>query len=778
MRRCNVLRSEPPPPRSPLLRWLALGWLLFLCVVAVHQWRFWQNAPIQSDVLALLPQEEHDELLRLANAKLAALGERRVVVLVGAPDAASARRAAQVVREVFATQATSLAELHDAPDAKALIDALQPWRNRLLTPQQREELATTHPDKLAQQALAQLYQPFGTPRLSPFPADPLSLWPKWWSERARASNARPADGELLVEGEGRQWAVLNFVTEQSAFSVSGKTPLADAIAAARTAAGTRIGNTELIVAGVPLFAEAAAARATFEMNTIGWGSLAAVLLLAWLIFASPRPILLVGLSLVVGCGVALSVTGWLFGQVHLLTLVFGASLVGVAEDYGMHWFAARQHTPEKSTFAILRRLGPGMFLALLTSVVAYLALGLAPLPGLRQMAVFSATGLTAAFLTVVWLFPFLDHRAPASTRFAERFAASLVHWPRWQANRIGLFAAIALFAFMALGLSRLSAHDDLRQLHAPPSELVAMQTRASALLGLPSPAQFFLVEGDSPEQVLQREEALAPRLDALREAGAITGWQGVSQWLPSQRRQYDDAQFTARAETAVLQRLNAELDEAFQRPALAPSPLTLEMFRQIPNADSLLPAWIGEVDGRHGSLVLLDGLSPASLSAMQDAASGLEGVRFSDRSATLSAALSRYRTNMGVLVLAGYLGVAALLFWRYRTQAWRVLLPTVLGSAFTLAVFGIMGWPLQLFGVLALLLLLGMGIDYGIFLLEHPGDGSAWLAVALAGISTLLAFGLLGLSATPALSAFGITMLIGELSIWLLTPFLRPQVQP
>jgi hypothetical protein len=72
-------------------------------------------------------------------------------------------------------------------------------------------------------------------------------------------------------------------------------------------------------------------------------------------------------------------------------------------------------------------------------------------------------------------------------------------------------------------------------------------------------------------------------------------------------------------------------------------------------------------------------------------------------------------------------------------------------------------------------LLLGMGVDYGIFLLEHPGDGSAWLAVALAGVSTLLAFGLLALSATPALHAFGLTMLLGELSIWLITPFLRPR---
>jgi predicted exporter len=45
--------------------------------------------------------------------------------------------------------------------------------------------------------------------------------------------------------------------------------------------------------------------------------------------------------------------------------------------------------------------------------------------------------------------------------------------------------------------------------------------------------------------------------------------------------------------------------------------------------------------------------------------------------------------------------------------------------------------------------------------------------VALAGVSTLLSFGLLGLSATPALRSFGLAMLLGEVTIWLLTPCFR-----
>ena len=71
-------------------------------------------------------------------------------------------------------------------------------------------------------------------------------------------------------------------------------------------------------------------------------------------------------------------------------------------------------------------------------------------------------------------------------------------------------------------------------------------------------------------------------------------------------------------------------------------------------------------------------------------------------------------------------------------------------------------------------LLLGMGIDYGIFLIEHRGDASAWLAVCVGAASTWLSFGLLGLSQTPALRAFGLTLLFGIGLVWLISPLFRP----
>jgi len=127
---------------------------------------------------------------------------------------------------------------------------------------------------------------------------------------------------------------------------------------------------------------------------------------------------------------------------------------------------------------------------------------------------------------------------------------------------------------------------------------------------------------------------------------------------------------------------------------------------------------------------------------------------------------------MGWVLAAAYVLIFLLLLPRYRGGAWRVLAPTLLASAATLALLGWSGMPLQLFHVLGLMLLLGVGVDYGVFMAERASRGpvAPWLAVGMAAANAILGFGLLGLSSTPALQAFGLTMLAGTALVWLLVP--------
>jgi predicted exporter len=515
-------------------RWriAAWVWLALVVAVALHQWRFWQQGTFGTDVMALLPQDEQAPEVSRATRELAGQMTRQVVVMIGAADREDARRAAAAWQAgLGAGTPDAPAVLRDSAYAspaamREAIGFLAPWRDRLLTPAQRLRLESTPTEPLVQEALAQLAQPAGV-RLVPWQADPLGLWSQWWSARAGETRARPRDGELALTADGLEWIVLLKETTGSAFSLTGDTPVTDALARAGTAARAAAPGVRVLEGGVPLHAEAAAARASLEVNTIGWGSLAAVLLLVWLAFRSLRPVLLVGGSLVVGTAVALSVTAWLDGPVHLVTVVFGASLVGVAEDYGIHYFASRQAEPGVAPQAMMARLLPGLAIALLTSALGYVALGLPPFPGLRQMALFSVVGLFATFATAACWFPFVDRRPPRATRFAAAIRDSLARWPRFASGERAWGAHAIALAVCLGGLAFAHVNDDLRQLQGSPPALIAAQREIGRLLGLPSPAQFFIVRGTSADDVLAREEALKARLDPLVAAGELA-WRALS----------------------------------------------------------------------------------------------------------------------------------------------------------------------------------------------------------------------------------------------------------
>ncbi|MCX7564285.1 hypothetical protein OS176_12220 [Xanthomonadaceae bacterium XH05] len=755
---------------------MAWVWLAMVLLVAGHHWRFWQDARIDTDVLALLPRAADDVLIADATARIAESNAKRIVILLGAADAESVVDARSAFRQALSSNDAGLVEIDVASDWFDAARAFYaPHRDRLLTEAQRVRLAQAQIPELVEQALSGLYGSMGA-RLTTWLEDPLGLWPSWWQERAASTGVQLGD-DGIIRAQGLHWAPLQFDVSGSAFRLDGEAHLSEALNAAVDAARTQTRSVRVLRAGVPLHAEAAAFRAHHEINTIGWGSLAAVLLLAFLAFGSLRPIALVAGSLVIGCAVGLSVTVWVFGQVHLLTLVFGASLVGVAEDYGIHWFATRQGHPGTERWRTLRHLLPGLWLALATSAAAYLALGIAPFPGLRQMAIFSVAGLTGAFLTSILWFPWLDTNAPKQSRFSRALGASLKRWPRARWNAAWGGAALILGAFILIGVSRLEVQDDLRTLQSSPPDLIAEQVEAGQVLGLPSPAQFFLVRGTTEQQLLEREEALVTRLFALRDGEQIGGWRALSDWIPSDRRQRSDAEQLAYVESAVLEQVSLLTDEVLKRPSFDPLPLDLGAWLQ---STASLPArmlWIGELGGGVASVVMID--DPArsgSLAPLHAVADAVEGVRFVDRASDYSALLGHYRLLMSWLLVLGTVVVFGLLLWRFRSHAWRAMLPTLLAALMAMAVLGWIGSSLQLFNVLALILLLGMGIDYGIFLLEHPSDESAWLAVCVGAASTWLSFGLLSLSATPALHAFGITLLLGIGLVWTISPLFRSDV--
>jgi len=245
--------------------------------------------------------------------------------------------------------------------------------------------------------------------------------------------------------------------------------------------------------------------------------------------------------LVIGAGGLSGVVGTLvvFGQVHLFTLVIGASLIGVSIDYAFHYFAEQLFRESGwSPVVGLSRILPGSFLGLVTSVLAYLGLLLAPFVVLQQLAVFSAVGLVFAFLSVVCCFPLLSRSFPVRSDFLVGRCVDFVfgigrRFSGWQrVGCLGLFLAVVVF-----GLSGVAFDDDVRALQHLPEDLVAEQEVIQSVLKHARENQFFVVSGESLEDLLQTEERLVGRLSEFVDDGQLGGFQALSSVLPSRSRQ-------------------------------------------------------------------------------------------------------------------------------------------------------------------------------------------------------------------------------------------------
>jgi len=768
---------------------LAITWTIVVCLLLAHNAYLWLGKRIapDTDILALLPVQERDPVLQQSFAHMVDTAQQRVVVLIGANDWEQAKQAAATYQKVLASRSDLLTATNISDQAQSdWLAVFQKQSLGLLTAQQEQQLRTEPAQYWTDLALAKMYSAFSGPKLGSFQDDPFNLFSGWVQERAQETPVRPRDGYLFVADKEKQYVLLPLNLKPSAFSLTAQEAVVPLLGKAAEAALLATPSVEIISAGVVLHAAAAGQQAGGEVSTIGLGSLIGIILLMWLSFRSLKPITLILLSIGVGFLGALSVCWMLFGGIHLLTLVFGASLIGVAQDYGIYFLCNRLSAGASvDSPTLLKRLLPGLSLTLLAAVIGYLGLGLTPFPGLRHMAVFSALGLVFAWLTVICWFPQLIRAGSLkSGKLVARYSAALMHWPRLGLNPRSL-VVLAIFAIAtAIGCSRLGANDDIRLLQNSPKHLVADQIKLGKLLDAPTPVQYFLVRGGSAEIVLQREEALKRKLDSLIERHTISGYQALSNWIPSaqlqkQRHQLIDEKLLAEGGALSLLASKVEEDAAWAA-AIRKHLLTLtastsfDEFLKTSAGEPWRHLWLGKIGNEYASIVALRGLSYANngLATLQQAGQGLDGVQWVDKVNEISSVLGRYRVYMGWVVSAAYLVVFVLLFPRYRRNAWRVLAPTLCASLVTLGLLGLAGQSLQLFHVLALMLLLGVGVDYGIFMQEHPDRRNAtpWLAVGLSAANTLLSFGLLGLSRTPALQAFGLTMLIGTALVWLIVP--------
>ena len=762
-------------------RWLPRGFLiLLLAVLAVAGWQWRQGAPLSANLMALVPGDAPDALQLRAEQRMQEPLNREMLVLVGSADRQQAINMAQQLGEQW--QASGLFEQVQwnlQADLPALREQLLRGRLAMLSAADREQLIA-HPDAFIEQRVQALFDPFTGFSLVPSQDD-------WLGLTGRIQNSQPqrgavqldiGSGALMAHADGKQWVLLRARTQGNAFDLTLPMQVAALLEQSRAQAATQ--QVELLAASGLLYAASGQQQASREITWVGGGATVGILLLLLLAFRRWR-VLLAFVPVLVGMLFGAVACVAFFGSMHVMTLVLGSSLIGVAVDYPLHYLSKSWSLKPWRSWPALRLTLPGLSLSLATSCIGYLALAFTPFPALTQIAIFSAAGLVGAYLSAVCLLPaLLNGVVLRPAQWPLNVAQCLLNARQALLKKVPTPALLALLLmFCAAGLWQLNSKNDIRQWVSAPPQLMTQAQAIARITGYQPTSQFFLVRADSEQQLLERQAALSERLDALIGKGTLQGYLALNQLVSPPREQQ-----RLRAALSALPRhwqpllalgvpLPALQNELAQLQALPEQRIDAALNGPLAEPWRLL--WLSRDADGVAAMVSLQGLNDASL--LREQARDLPGVELVDRLGDLNSVFAATQISAAELKLLSCALIVLLLIAPFGLGgAVRIVALPLLAALCSLASLGWLGQPLTLFSLFGLLLVTAISVDYAILMREHIGGAAvSLLGTLLAALTTWLSFGLLAVSSTPAVSNFGLSVSLGLAFSFILAPWAARQ---
>ena len=731
------------------------------------------GARLNSSVLAMLPTQTLGAIPPALNDGFMQRLDRQLVWLVSPGKKPDPRVAQQWL--TLLQRSGALSEVKgpmDATGQQAWGEFFWQHRNGMIDPATRARLQNGG-EAQAQWVLSQLYSAFSGVSGKELQNDPLMLMRG--AQLALAQNGqklRLMDGWLVTQDDaGNYWYLLHGELAGSSFDMQQTHLLVTTLNALQATLKTHYPQAQLLSRGTVFYSDYASQQAKRDISTLGVATLLGVLLLIVATFRSLRPLLLCAISIAIGALAGTVATLLFFGELHLMTLVMSMSIIGISADYTLYYLTERLvHGGENSPWQSLDKVRNALLLALLTTVVAYLIMMLAPFPGIRQMALFAAVGLSASCLTVIFWHPWLCRGLPVRPVPASRAMSRwLTAWRRNKTLAVGLPVTLALLS--AAGIATLKVDDDIAQLQALPKTILAQEKTITALTGQRVDQKWFVVYGTSAQQTLERLEAFTPALAQAQKAGELASWRTLP--LNSMKRQKSDLALLQHAAPAVMNVLHsAGLNTV--SPDLTPMPVSVDTWLTSPASEGWRLLWLTLPGGESGVLVPVDGVKNST--ALSERAAQHEGVVWIDRKASFDSLFALYRTLLTGLLCVALAAIACgaiiRLGWR---QGLISLVPSVLSLSCGLAALAVAGHSVNLFSLLALVLVLGIGINYTLFFSNPRGTPlTSMLAITLAMMTTLLTLGMLVFSATQAISSFGIVLVSGIFTAFLLAPLAMP----
>lgn len=756
---------------NPYLRGFFL--LFLLCMVLITALKI-PHVAFETNILSMLPQESGDGVaLKMAKNYTESQAKRVVFLLEGKS------------RDTLCAQA---AKLKDAIVQSGLFEEQRmeywyeyyfPKRAGLLSDKVQKKLENRGSKAFKKEVYKNLFNPVPNPYGSMIQKDPLHIFPTFMSALFTFHDEYEYDNGVVIIPRGDSTAVLlSTMLKGAVFEEQTQTDFNAFVADVHRHEICK--GSSLTFTGYITYSDFYLQTAKKESSLIGTLSMVGVTLLILIFFRSITTLFKSIIPILTGLTVGFACVMLLYEKIHIISLTMGICLIGICVDYTFHYLVEYQSSSKawnslKGLFSIF----PGVTLGVFTSIIGYAVFFLIPYEGLQQIAVFTIAGLITSYGTVLFLLPILfgkkrkeSRQAPSSRPILQRYV-TLLH------RRVGLLCILAtILIVMLLGLPKLRFNDSVALFKIDTPDLDQVEEKIKSYYPELSDMQRYVLSDSSEEALLQKLESVELVLASAVDSGQLTGYQVLSQYVPSLKKQKEkrallDSLFEQDKKTLLpfLTELGIVSNGAGHLYGEDGAMVTLSEWLKDPVSLEHRGLWLGEKSGAFYSVVVLQGLKEKEtvLTAITD---------FSpidiDTQKGIKTVLESVRKKLFILIPCMYLLILLLLCLRYKPKkSLQITAVPLLVYFFTLALLSLLSFEISIMHLLALNLVLGIGIDYVLFFSETKSHiYRTTTAVILSAVTTLLSFGLLAFSRTPALSAIGTTVIIGIISSLLFAPII------
>lgn len=458
-----------------------------------------------------------------------------------------------------------------------------------------------------------------------------------------------------------------------------------------------------------------------------------------------------------GFSVAFAGTLLCLNELNILTILISTSLIGLMFDYILHWLSKNEG--EAIRASSIKSMLKIFLLGLLITLSGYLAFTFSDLRLLKEVALFSAFALVAAFLASYFFMPLVFegvkfYRSKVFDTFLTKFCDLSGVAARHLGVKFLAISLILLAIFLVFDLKNLSKSENVKDYSNMPKSLLA---DSSYILSLTGNNQNTMIVTRSNGDILGDEKSL---LDELKKRNLIKDESSLSDMFLSKSEQselkeafkkaLDDEQIYA-----IYEKFGFSKDEVRSE--------ILKVLSEKELSVSEILALKSMKDFK--KFVLDENASVAYVSGFVKGTASDEVLeRYNAFSLNFASSLNESLTQAKELALKlkiAALVVAFLLLWFYFSALISALVMGVIifGVLLTLFIFAVFGVNLSIFGVFGLILASAVGIDYMIFALnESLSEKERIYGIFCAFITSFISFFTLSFSQTAALSVFGLSV--------------------